>query len=283
MITSALINECRREFGDLKKSTRMVKTGDGSSTLFNTGSFPIIENSYSIYKGTSAQTETTNYTLDKDTGDLVFTSAPTSAYTTKAEFKYAHWRDANWVEAINQGIEALNARGFYKQVVNDCTTMRISANIRKYTGPANCIDLYQVLESDNNTVSGDYVKLGTNWVYNPATNELLLGNYPSTANRIAVSYLRRIYTYSATSATLDIPSGFVELVKKFSGAKFYKSLAGKVAKEPHANIEEGHFSFTNLRTMSKDMMDEFHVEAVRSKPSRPARDIQYHIEGGGTV
>lgn len=283
MITSAMISELRRENRDIKKSTRMTKTGDGSSNLYNVGNFPIIEGSYTIYKGTSAQIETTNYTFDLDTGDLQFVTAPTSAYETKAQYKYAHWRDKDYIEAINQGIEALNARGFYKQIINDVTSMRISANIRKYTCPDKCKDLYSVLESDNNTVSGNYIRLGTNWTYSPETNELLLGGYPSTANRLSISYLRGLRTYSTTSATLDIPSGCFELVKKFASSKFFTSLAAKIAQEPHANIDEGHFSFSNLRTMAKDKMEEFHVEAQRTKPMRPAREIQYHIEGGGVV
>lgn len=283
MITSALISQCRREFGDIKKSTQVIRNGDGTTTIFNVIKFPVIESSYSISKGTSAQTETTHYTLDLDTGDLTFVTAPGSGIQAKSVHKYAHWRDINWNEAINQAISDLNGRGFFKQIVRNTAIMRISANVRVYNGPSACIDLYEVLESDNQNISGAFRKLGVNWSYQQDANKLVLGNKPSVANRLAISYLRNLQTYSATSATLDVLNDWIEMVKKRAGAIYYRSLAGKIAKQANASIDEGHFSFTNLRTMANDLDNEFEKMALRKKPTRPARDIQWHIADGGVA
>src|SRR3990167_1716373 len=110
MITSALISKLRRETGDVPKLTRMARQGDGTTNVFNTSRFPILENTYSIYKGTSAQTETSNYTLDLDSGDLQYVTAPASTVQAIFKGKYANWRDKNWVDAINNGIDDLAAR-----------------------------------------------------------------------------------------------------------------------------------------------------------------------------
>ena len=283
MITSALISQCRREYGDQPKTTKVAKEGDASTTIFNTGEFPIVEGSYSVYKGTSAQTETTHYAIDKDTGDITFVNAPATGIEASVIFKYAHWRDQHWNEAINQAVSELNGRGFFRQIVRDATVFHISANVQAYNGPPDCVDLYQLLQSDDYTTSGNFVKLPYNWNYQQDANKIVLGIIPSKANYCKVSYMRNLKTYSATSATIDVLDDWIELVKKRAGSLFYRSLAGKVAKQANANIDEGHFSFTNLRTMANDLDTEFGNIALRKKPTRPAKDIQWHIDSGGVA
>lgn len=278
MITSALITQCRQDFGDIAKSTQVKRTGDGSSTLYNLGSFPVKEKSYTVYKGTSAQVENTNYTLDLDNGDVNFVSAPGSI-EVRADFQFAHWRDANWRLAINNAIEELNARGFFRQIIRNKTLMAISANVREYSGPSACIDIYEFLLFDDRTISGEYTRPPGNWSYQQDGNKIVLAWTPSVAEKAAVSYLRNLQTYTAVSATLDVLNDWVVLIKKKAGTQFYRYLAGKIAKQGHANIDEGHFSFTNLRTQANDLDNEFDILARRKKPTRPAKPIQFHVDG----
>lgn len=278
MIVSGLIAECRQDYDDVVKSTQVKKTGDGTSTLYNLGKFPIKENSYSVYKGTSAQTETTHYSLNLDNGDLQFVTAPT-AVEVRADFQHANWRDANWRIAINNAIEELNARGFFRQVVRNKTLMAISANVREYSGPSACVDLTEFLLFDDRTVSGEYTKPPGNWSYQPDANKIVLAWTPTNAEKACVSYLRNLQTYTATSATLDVINDWIILLKKKAGAQFYRYMAGKIAKQGNANIDEGHFSFTNLRAMATDLDNEFDILARRKKPARPPKTMQYHVDG----
>ena len=283
MIISALISQCRREFFDVPESSEALRGGDGSSVLFNLGRKPIVENSYSVYKGTSAQTETTHYTLDKDSGDLQFSVAPANGINARATFKYAYFRDTNWVEAINYGIDALNGLGFFKNIVRNNSLLRLSANVRTYSGPSNCIDIYEFLLFDNRTVSGSTYKPGVNWRYEAGENKLVLGNLPAVAEPATISYLRNMVGYSATSATIDVLDDWLELVKKKAGAYFFRNVASRIALQGAATIEEGHFSFTNARTMANDLENDFERLAQRKKPVRPSRDIKFHLEDGGVA
>ena len=276
MITSALITQCRQDFGDISKSIQMKRTGDGSSTLYNLVNIPIVEGSPAIYIADVLKSEPTNYSLDLDSGDLQLTAA-TSA-VIRSEFKYATWRDKNWTLAINNAIEELNARGFFRQVVRDTSVMAISANVRVYSGPTNAVDVYEILRFSDRTVSGSYSRLPGNWSYQQDANKVIVSWKPTNAEKLATSYLRNLQTYSATSATLDTLNDWVILIKKKAGAQFYRALAGKVAKEGNANIDEGHFSFTNLRTMANDLDAEFDRLAIRKKPTRPAKDLQFHVD-----
>lgn len=280
MITSALIGQLRREYGDNPKTVRVARDGDGSVNIFNVGKYPVIEGSYSVYVNNVAKTEVTDYTYDLDNGDLQILTTPTNGHEVRSQHKYAHWRDKNWNEAINEAIENLNARGFFRQTVRSSAAITLAANTQVYNGPTNCVDIYEFLVSDNFTTSGNFVKPSVNWSYQQDANKLVLGSKPTRANYTKISYLRNMATYSATSATLDILDDWRELVKKKAGAIYYRSLAGKVAKQANANIDEGHFSFTNLRTMANDLENEFEKLALRKKPTRPTKDMQFLQAGG---
>ncbi len=279
MITSALISQCRREFGDIPKLTRMARLGDGSINMFNTSRFPIVEGSVSVLRGTSATTSGTSpsqYQLDLDSGDLQINTTPASGLQVTAQFKYANWRDKNWMEAIGDGIEALNARGYFKQVVRFPRT--ISAGVRTFSAPSACIDLYELLTIPS---TNTYNQPNFNWSYQQDENKIVLGAAPSTRTSGAISYLRRMQSPSAVGMTLDVKDDWIPLIKKFAGQKYMAHMATKIATRGNATIEEGHFSFSNARTQANALRDEFNLEASRAKPTRPAKDISYNQEGGG--
>lgn len=282
-ITSALISELRREYNDEPKTVSVSRQANGLVNIFNVGKFPVIEGSYNVYVSGALKTETTHYTYDLDNGDLRILTTPANGITVRSDHKYSTWRDKNWVEAINQAIESLNARGFFRQIVRNGSIIHLSANVQAYSGPSGCTDIYELLVSDNSAVSGNYVKPRVNWSYQQDANKLILGNKPTAANYARISYLRNLQTYSATSATLDILNDWKELVKKKAGANFYRSLAGKIAKQANATVDEGHFSFTNLRTMANDLDTEFEKLALRKKPTRPAKDMQWADPSGGVA
>jgi hypothetical protein len=275
---STLIAELRREYGDQPKSIRVSRQGNASINLFNTGKFPILENSFSAYVNSTIKTENTDYSFDLDNGDLKIFSTPGNGIPVTVQGKYAHWRDKNYLEAICQSIENLNARGYYRQIVRATNVLRLSAGIQKYNAPSACIDLYEFLiPAGAGSPSAAFIKPNTNWTYQQDANVLVLDSKPSTAMSAAVSYLRRMKVPSATTMTLDVLDDWKEPIKKKVGELFYRSLAAKIAKQGNATVDEGHFSFTNLRTMANDLAVEYNQIAARMKPTRPAKDFGYNV------
>lgn len=199
-------------------------------------------------------------------------------YSRFFQGKYANWRDKNWVDAINNGIDDLAARGYYRQVVR--LSRYLSAGVRAFSAPSACIDAYELLQS---ATSGSFQKLGTNWSYQQGANKIVLGNPPIVKLSGAISYLRSMQKYTATSATLDVQDEWLNLVKKNAKAQYWSFMAGKSASQGNAKVEEGHFSFTSLRTQARDLMNEFQSEAPRYKPTRPAKDIQWQQDKGGVA
>ena len=88
MITSGLIGQLRAKYGDQPKAAQVIRTGNGAATLFNVGRarIPVMENSYSVYKGTSAMIETTSASeisgIDTGTGIVTVSSMPDSWTTS---------------------------------------------------------------------------------------------------------------------------------------------------------------------------------------------------------
>ena len=280
MILSGLISQLRSKYDDVPRAAQVSKTGDGTATLFNVGRnrVPIMENSYSVYKGTSAQIETTNYTLDKDAGDIEFVTAPTSAYAIKVNFKHANFRDKGWREAVNDGIDKLNARGYTRQIVRDTSSFIISAGQQSYNAPANAKDVYQILVNDG---AGNYGNISANWTFQEDAGKIVLGWKPTVGASAAISYTRKLRKYTAVSATVDVKDEWLELLEKQAGSYYFRARASRIAQQGNATVQEGHFSFTSLRTQARDLEDEFNREAVRMKPTAAAKDIRYHIAGGG--
>jgi hypothetical protein len=280
MITSGLIGQLRAKHGDQPKAAQVIRTGNGAATLFNVGRnrVPIMENSYSVYKGTSAQTETSDYSLDKDTGDLQFVVAPTSAAPVKINFKHAFFRDKNWREAIGDGIDKMNARGFTRQIVRDTSSFVISAGKQTYDAPAGTKDVYQVLVNDG---LGGISDIDGNWNWQEDAGKIVLGWKPVVAQSGAISYTRKLRKYTAVSATLDVKDDWIELLEKAAGAYYFEAYASKIATQGNASVQEGHFSYTSLRTQAKDLKEDFLQEAARMKPTAAAKDIRYDIAGGG--
>lgn len=281
MLNSTLITQLRQEADDKVESMQVKRAGDGTSTVYNLGKFPVIESSYTVYVNNVLKTETTDYELDKDNGDIRFTTAPPSGQEILVNYKYANWRDNDWVNAINNGIQELNARGFFRQIVRNGTLFKISASVQTYNAPSACVSVYEILQSDDYTSAGNFSRIGCNWAYQQDANKIVLGAKPSLANFAKISYLRNLQTYTATSATIDALDDWIRIIKDYAKAEFYRFMAGKIAKQGNANIDEGHFSFSNLRAQAVDLENKFDIAAKRKKPTRPAINMQWHINGLG--
>ena len=63
-----------------------VGTGDGSTTTFNLKWFPVADGSYTIYENGTAKTEGTDYTIDKETGEITFATAPANGDAITADY-----------------------------------------------------------------------------------------------------------------------------------------------------------------------------------------------------
>src|SRR3990167_3598473 len=88
MLTSAFIETLRLAIGDLGLFTQDVWAGDAATLAFRTKDRPILDSLYQVYVyvgGSWGQKiETTDYTIDKDTGMVTFVAAPAAGSASGA-------------------------------------------------------------------------------------------------------------------------------------------------------------------------------------------------------
>src|SRR3990167_1630956 len=122
MLYSALITNLRNQVGDTRRRTHVDWTGDGTTTVFQLPdeTFPVLDQAgtYTLKVAGSSQTEDTNYSLDKNTGTIVFlTTAPTNGQEVTWDGSAVYLTDANWLEIINSTIRSLGD-DFFKEFID---------------------------------------------------------------------------------------------------------------------------------------------------------------------
>lgn len=278
MITSDFISKLRRKYNDTPVKHEDVIQGDGTSTVYRTQFYPILEGSFSLYLGNVLQSS--GYTIDYDTGDIVLSSA-TSA-EIKVHYQEVKFRDQHWLEAIQDTFDSFGDQ-FFRSVVRSTPGMSLSAGIDVYPCPTGCIRLTEALESSSYTSAGPFTPINANARYDRWSNQMILGRKPSRANYMEISYLRKLNRPTTTSSVIDAEESWFELIDLKSGANYLRSMANRYAQQGNATIEEGYLSVAQLRQLANDNETLFENRKKKIRPVMPASKIPYNIPEGGAV
>jgi len=119
--------------------------------------------------------------------------------------------------------------------------------------------------------------------YDRRGNKLIIGNKPSRANYLNISYLRKLTRPTAASSTLDVEDQWFELLNLKMGEQYAESMAFKIAQQGNVSVEEGHLRMANLRALASDNAVKFENLKRKLKPVMPSMTIPYYIHGGGNV
>jgi len=282
MLVSGFIKKLRLEFNDLPEKHREIKAGDNNSTVYKSLKSPVLEDSYGLYVNDLLQTEgiSANYTLEKDTGDIVLGASTTNEI--RFQYSSANFRDSHWLEFIQSAMYAMGDE-FWKKTVRSTGDITLSANIQKYDCPSSCLRLTQFLESDDFTNTGNYVRPNVNYRYDRGSNTLILGNKPTRATYASIDFLRRLTIPTGQASVLDVEDRWLELLKEKVGAISHRALASKIAQQGNATIEAGHLSTSQLRQIANDHEIMYEKLKKRHKPPMPAFEIPFHLAKGGVA
>ena len=168
MLYSALITELRNQVGDTRRRVHVDFTGDGTTTVFQlpTDTFPVLEQAgtYTVKVATVLQTETTDYTLDKEAGTLVFvTTAPTNGQAVTFDGSAVYLTDVDWLQVINNTIKSLGD-DFWKEFVDSAhTTTANMLSLSLVALQPNCIAVYEFQHRKNTSENWRVVEEYVNW------------------------------------------------------------------------------------------------------------------------
>lgn len=290
MLYSALISQLRNQVGDTRRRTHVDFTGDGSTTVFQlpTDTFPVYDGSgtYILKVAGVTQTETTNFTLDKDAGTIVFvTTAPTNGQAVTFDASAVYLTDANWLQLINDTIKSMGD-DFWKEFVD--TAHVSTANMLSLSMVAlqpNAIAVYEFQRRTSTTSEWTPVVESCNWRYDRDNNIIYIGIREAFASAGELLRIRGLKTYTlgtATSDTVDVQDKFLTIVEYGCVARYwrwrYKSVVELVTK---MSQESSRTPLQELIMLSDRFDRLYEIEKGKLKPGKPARIIPPYKDGGG--
>lgn len=297
MLTSDFIETLRLQVGDLKLLTQDTFEGDGVTVAFRLNERPIVESNYQVYVYSGAawnlQTETTNYTIDKDTGILTMVSAPalgsssgaTNDENLRIDYKYSFLRDSDWLQIIKDCLRTWKKKLF--TVATNETTHNTVDGQDEYDLDDISTDIFWVIVMEYKTSSEDdwhsIAEMGRNWRYEPTLNKIIVKPaFQATTYDIRYIYLSRLTVPSATTDTFSADTDFHPAIQKYCQALYLERLAMAKIKDTTALVKE--LSFHPAQTIfqyAKMLRQEAMEELALVKPRYPSQAIQILQEGRG--
>ena len=290
MTYATFIGQLRTQVGDTRRRVHVDWTANGTDTVFQmpADTFPVYETgaTYTVKVAGVTKTETTDYTLDKQTGTLILNSAPINGQAITFDGSAVYLLDLTWLGIINDVIKSLG-NDFWKEFVDDTnfTTTANMLSLALVVSQANCIAVYDFWYRQSTAVDWMTVENYTNWRYDRDNNKIYLGDKDAFTVTGELLKIRGLKTYTlgaAVTDTIDVQDRFLTIIEYGSIARYWRyrykdvvELVSKLSTEP---------SRTPLQEMIMlaDRFDRLYgAEKAKLKPQKPARQIPQYKEGGG--
>ena len=290
MLYSALITQLRQQVGDVRRRVHVDFTGDGSTTVFilPTDTFPVFDQAgtFTLKVATVTQTENTDFTLDKDSGTIVFiTTPPTNGAAITWDASAVYLTDANWLDVINQVIKSLGD-DFWKEFVDTAHTATANMlSLSLVALQANTIAVYDFQRRTATTDDWVPVEEDVNWRYDRDNNIIYIGNinaFTVTGELLRIRGLKKYTLGTATSDTVDVQEKFETIIEYGCIARYwrwrYKSVVELVSK---MSQEASRTPLQELIMLSDRFDRLYEIEKGKLKPGKPAHIIPPYRNAGG--
>ncbi|MCD5384937.1 MAG: hypothetical protein LRZ94_01320 [Candidatus Pacebacteria bacterium] len=230
------INRLRVELKDFGEIQKDVWDGDGSTKNFPASRCPIKEGSYTVEVGGVVQTENTDYSLNRDTGLLTFTTAPVSGSdNVEMTYQVVKIRDEDYLEIINDGID--HFRWKFWNEAEDETAIKSVKDQNNYdlSSLTGILYLTHAWYKTSGATQWTAVQSTTNWKYLTRQKTLFIDPpFSSGGLSLKFRYLKELTKGTSVSDTMDIPSEWLLPFKFYAYARFYERLISEKIHETAA-------------------------------------------------
>ena len=290
MIYSTLIAQIRNQVGDTRRRVHVDWIGDGSTTVFQMpdDTYPVLDQigTYLIKLAGVTKVETTDYTLDKETGTLTMVAAPGSSVALTIDGSAVYITDVGYLDIIANTIRSLG-RDFWKEFT-DSTSFTATANMQNFSlvaGQPNCMAVYEFARRVS-VVNDWYPAENTcNWRYDDDNNAIYISTrdaFTTTGELIKIRGLKFYNIPTAVTDTIDVQDRYLPLLEYgiiFRYWKYrYKSVVELISKMTQENTRT---PLQELIMLSDRAERDFDALRARLKPMKPARIVPVYIEGVG--
>jgi len=286
----AYISQLRTQFGDTRRRSHIDWTGDGTTTVFQmpADTFPVFDQTgtYVIKLAGSTQIETTDFTLDKETGTLVFVTAPTNGQAISSDHSAVYLQDATYLQIINDVIKSLGADFFKEFVDTSLTTTASMLSLSLVASQVNCIAVYEYLYKSATTEDWQPVNNFANWRYDKDNNIIYNGNlsdFSVTGQSLKVRGLKTYTLGTITTDTIDVQDRFMTIIEYGFGSRYwryrYKNVIQLISK---LATESTRTPLQEMMMLSDRFDRDYEKEKAKLKPQKPAFRIPVRLEGKNT-
>lgn len=283
MTYQTFIDDLRLAVGDLETLTQDKWDGDAATTLFRSSHRPILDDSYEVSISDVLKTETTDYTLNKDTGILEFVSAPASGTkNVKNNYKYAFLRDDEYITIINDVLKRWR-RKIWVESVNE-TTFNSVADADEYDLDSISTNIIWLINGWFKTSSAtEWVAIGRdrNWEYWPESNKIILRPSFATADYdLRLHYLATYNLGSTVGSTFEPNAKFHSAIRKACLAEYWERFASYLLRNTESFSKEMTFHpASEIMKQALQLRKLADVELALIKPRYPESQIRNVIGG----
>ena len=289
MTYASYITQLRNQVGDNRRRVHVDWTADGATTVFQmpADTFPVLDQAatYVVRFAAVTKTETTDYTLDKETGTLVTVSTQTNGTAITIDSSAVYVTDAGWLQIINDVIKSLGD-DFWKEFIDD--TLLTTANMLSLSlvsGQPKCIAVYDFWYRKSTSENWVTVENYTNWRYDRENNKLYFGDRTAFTVASELLKIRGLKTYTLGTAvgdTIDVQDRFLTIVEYGCIARFWRYRYKYVVELVSKMTQESSRTPLQELIMLSDRFDRlYEMEKAKLKPQKPPRIIPQYKEGSG--
>lgn len=281
MTNAELILELRKEVGDVKKTVAANWTGDGTTKVFLLPllTFPVLESSYTITVAGAGLTETTEFTIDRESGRIDLVSAPTNGQAVQFIGLRVALTDESWLEIIRDTVRAMGD-DFWKEVTDIASYTTTANMLEKDISAGNWVAIYDVYRRIASTSNFEIV---TNWRFSPDEGKLFFGDrdeFDTTGQALKVRGLKKYTLPTTTAGTFDVQDRYLTIVKYGAVARYWRYKMREVVETLSKVTQESTRTQLQEFIMLIDRYERWYErDFARLKPAKPARFIPKYIPG----
>jgi hypothetical protein len=261
---------------DVPILTQDIFDGDGTTLTFRTNEVPIIESSYTVKIGGTVKTETTHYTLDLDSGLLLFTAgnAPASGNdNVTIDYKYAKMRDSDFLEAINAGIRHFS-EDVYDDVIDDSSVVMVADQVDYDLGSLLSSSIFLVVSVEfREGSSSEWKELslyGSTWTFHKESKNLHINPPPQNAYELRIRYLASMSEGATTASTIPFGSRYYEAYKNYATSIYWERVMALTVNQTSSVAKEPTFeNSTNILRVVSFYLEKAEQEMAKIKMQKP--------------
>lgn len=281
MLYSEFITKLRADASDFAMRRYETADGDGSTTVFQLAHPKILESSYTVKVDSTAQTETTDFAINKDVGQIIFTSGSIPASgsdNVSFEYQSVNMLNADWLDIINQVLQQIRRKIWAE--ITDETTLTSVAGQHDYDLSGVADDVVYVLDFEYRTSSTERwvpVRSISDVVFYKDLQKLHLKQpFNTSGYELRLRVLSAYAQGTATTDDFEPQDRYHPAIRKLCQAEYLFRLAAKMSQEVSAVSKEKNFETITEMTKLANAMRDNGMKML--KEVRPAKTLSIPIK-----